>query len=145
MDNQDKFLRELRVDGNKILINKFKEELQEVAQNAFGIDANDLISEDYDIFVALSERETPNQFAERVREKHGLDTVDGFQFPKIYRVQAEMISYCYLDVEALNEEEANQIAEDTDGGDFSSDDDPFNGEWNILKSLTQVAPPPKED
>jgi len=135
MNTQDKALRELRVDGNKIAINKFKDELQTVAQAAFGIDANDLIGEDYDIFVALSERETPNQFAERIGEKHGLDTVDGFQFPKMYRVKAACTTYCYIDVEALNEDEANSIAEDTDGGDFTSIDE--GGDWEIKRTQTK--------
>ena len=129
METNNEALRELRVDGNKILINEFKEEVGKVAEAAYGLEANDMIGEDYDIFVALSEKETPNQFVERVGKRMDLDSIDGFQFPKMYRVQAEMISYCYIDIEAVDEEAANEIAEETDGVAFYSDDDPHNGSW----------------
>ena len=52
---------------------------------------------------------------------------------KTFRVQSECINYCYIDVEAVSKEEANQIAEGIDGGDFTSTED---GAWNILNDLT---------
>jgi len=53
---------------------------------------------------------------------------------KTFRVQAECITYCYIDVEADSTEEANQIAADTDGGEFITTEE---GDWNILESLTK--------
>ena len=44
-----------------------------------------------------------------------------------YRVWAEMITDCYVEVEAESEEDAMNIAEDIDGGDFVIDD----GDWKI--------------
>ena len=51
-----------------------------------------------------------------------------------YRVWAESISYVYLDVEANSEGEALQIAEDTDGGDFT---DSGMGEWVMGRAILQ--------
>lgn len=45
-----------------------------------------------------------------------------------YRVWAESISYVYLEVEANSEDEALQIAEDADGGEFT---DSGNGDWKM--------------
>ena len=53
---------------------------------------------------------------------------------KTFRVQAEVITYCYIDVEADSIEEANEIAGQIDGGDFISSDE---GDFNILDSLTK--------
>ena len=55
----------------------------------------------------------------------------------IYRVWAKMTTYCYLDVEAEDAYEANEIAENTDGGDFIEDSDPYNGDWEIMESETE--------
>ena len=55
---------------------------------------------------------------------------------KKFRVEAECISYCYIIVEADSIDEANDIARDTDGGDFITTDE---GDWNILKTLTREA------
>lgn len=55
---------------------------------------------------------------------------------KTFRVQAEVISYCYIDVKANNAEEANEIAYNTEAGDFISEEN--GGEFNILKTLTEV-------
>lgn len=52
---------------------------------------------------------------------------------KIFRVQAEVVSYCHIDIEANSAEEANSIAEGVDGGDFITDE---GGEFNILNTLT---------
>lgn len=48
-----------------------------------------------------------------------------------YRVWAQSISDVYLDVEADSEEEARNIAEETDGGEFI---DSGYGDW-ILGSV----------
>lgn len=53
---------------------------------------------------------------------------------KTFRVQAEVITFCYLDVKADSAEEANQIAEDTDGGDFITSEK--GGDFVILHTLT---------
>ena len=45
-----------------------------------------------------------------------------------YRVWAEWISDVYLDVEAETEEEALEIAEETDGGEFIESS---TGDWRI--------------
>ena len=58
---------------------------------------------------------------------------------KTFRVQAEIITYCYLDVEATSKEEAHEIAEATDGGEFVTMDD--GGDFNILETLTSELKP----
>lgn len=50
---------------------------------------------------------------------------------KTYRVWAKTIGYCYLDVEAEDEEEAWNIADNTDGGEFTPTAD---GEFEIMDS-----------
>ena len=135
MNKDEKALNELRVAGNRILIDKFKEEVTAVAQQAYGLEVNDLIGDDLDIFHALSDKETPTEFVQRIGEKMDLDLMDGFQFKMKYKVQAEVVTYCYIEIEAHSVEEANQIAEDTDGGDFITEDN--DGDFRILHSLTQ--------
>ena len=49
---------------------------------------------------------------------------------KKYKVMAVMTSYVYLTVEAKNKEEAYDIADDTDGGEFV-EESPFDGSWEI--------------
>lgn len=49
---------------------------------------------------------------------------------KKFRVRAMASSTCYIDVEAESEFEAKQIAEDTDGGEFISEE--TGGDWMIL-------------
>jgi hypothetical protein len=56
---------------------------------------------------------------------------------KKFKVQAEVISYCYIIVEAENAEEANEAAENIDAGDFITDTIDMGGEFNVLKTLTQ--------
>lgn len=51
-----------------------------------------------------------------------------------YRVFAKMTSYAYLDVEAETGEEAKEIAENTDGGEFISTED---GDWEIENAVLQ--------
>lgn len=46
-----------------------------------------------------------------------------------YRVWARSIDYCYLDVEAESEDEAYDIASQTDGGEFCCDS--ASGEWEM--------------
>lgn len=48
---------------------------------------------------------------------------------KKFKVWAEVISDCYLVVEAETLEEAIEIAENTDGGEF--EEDPTGGEFKI--------------
>lgn len=51
---------------------------------------------------------------------------------KKYRIWASYTNYCYLDVEAVDEEQALAIAAEKDGGDYTpciSYDD--YGGWNI--------------
>ena len=49
---------------------------------------------------------------------------------KKYKVMAVMTSYVYLTVEAKNKEEAYDIADDTDGGEFV-EESPFDGSWEL--------------
>ena len=49
---------------------------------------------------------------------------------KKYSVMAVMESYCYLDVEATSKEEALEIAQDTDGGEFVEENE-YDGDWRI--------------
>tara|TARA_R100000655_G_scaffold2758_3_gene10725 strand:+ start:363 stop:551 length:189 start_codon:yes stop_codon:yes gene_type:complete len=49
---------------------------------------------------------------------------------KTYIVKAEMITDCYLEVEAENKNEAYDIAKNTDGGDWvEAEDSYFTGGW----------------
>ena len=59
-----------------------------------------------------------------------------------YRVWAQSISDVYLDVEADSEEEALQIAEDADGGEFI--DDPTGGDW-IMGSVFEIEDDDEDD
>lgn len=52
---------------------------------------------------------------------------------KSFRVWAKMTSYAYLDVKANSKEEAEKIAEDTDGGEFISTNE---GDWEIMTDST---------
>ena len=52
-----------------------------------------------------------------------------------FRVWAKMTSYAYIDIEADTKEEAEKIAEDTDGGEFISGDD---GDWEILTDTEEI-------
>ena len=49
---------------------------------------------------------------------------------KKFKVCAKMTSYCYLNVEAENEEKAIEIAENTDGGEFEQS--ALEGDWEII-------------
>lgn len=49
-----------------------------------------------------------------------------------YRVYAEVSTRCYLDVQASSEEEALQMGEDADGGDFISEEG--GGDWSIYQA-----------
>ena len=48
---------------------------------------------------------------------------------KKYKVMAVMTSYVYLTVEAESKEEAFDIADETDGGDFTEED----CTWTVLE------------
>ena len=56
---------------------------------------------------------------------------------KTYRVWAKMISYAYLDVDAEDEDEAWEVADRTDGGEFTPTSD---GDWELLDTdyITEV-------
>ncbi len=58
-----------------------------------------------------------------------------------FRVWAECITDCYLDVEAKSEEEALNIAAETDGGEFITDDSYGSGDWRV----THAYPLEEED
>ena len=47
-----------------------------------------------------------------------------------FRVWAKAIDYCYLDVEANDEDEAFAIAAETDGGEFITED--CSGDWQLI-------------
>ena len=53
---------------------------------------------------------------------------------KSFRVWAKMTTYCYIDVKANDQDQAETMAKDMDGGDFISTDD---GDWEIVSSLTE--------
>lgn len=53
---------------------------------------------------------------------------------KKYYVEAESIDYLYTIVEAQNEDEAYEIAKDTDGSDFIRVEGWGIGDWNILST-----------
>lgn len=50
---------------------------------------------------------------------------------KKFRVWATYQSDCYLDIEAEDKDEAYAIAKNTDGGDFTPNDDIDNDSWEI--------------
>jgi hypothetical protein len=50
---------------------------------------------------------------------------------KMYRVLCTMETDLYLDVEASSREEAMEIAQNTDGGDFIED----GGSWNVYDAV----------
>lgn len=52
-----------------------------------------------------------------------------------YRVWAKMTSYSFLDVEAENEQEALEIAEYTDGGEFITTE---GGDWEVLSDVKSL-------
>lgn len=52
-----------------------------------------------------------------------------------YRVFYKSIDYVYLDVEANSPEEAQEIAEDTDGGEFKADG---YGDWEYDRTETET-------
>lgn len=52
-----------------------------------------------------------------------------------YRVWAEMITDCYLDVEADSPEEAYDIAYDADGGEFIDTD---SGDWRMSPVVEEL-------
>ena len=56
---------------------------------------------------------------------------------KTYRVWAKIISYAYLDVDAEDEDEAWEVADRTDGGEFTPTHD---GDWELLDTdyITEV-------
>lgn len=58
---------------------------------------------------------------------------------KKFRVWAKCSNYCYLDVEANSAEEAEEIAGNTDGGDFITDDNPYSGDWEIIDNTEEIA------
>lgn len=57
---------------------------------------------------------------------------------KIYRVNAEVISDVYVDIEAESEEEALRLADNMDGGEFI--EDPCGGEFRITNAYVVEEP-----
>lgn len=60
---------------------------------------------------------------------------------KTYRVLATMETDLYLDVEANSKEEAIEIAESTDGGEFIEDG---GGSWNVYDANLLTAKEKKQ-
>lgn len=63
------------------------------------------------------------------------------QKKKTFRVYAKVVTYCYLDVEAENQEQAEEIAQDTDGGDFTTEEVEDGGDFIVApeeKPTTEV-------
>ena len=57
-----------------------------------------------------------------------------------FRVWARCSHYCYLDVEAENEAEARDMAEETDGGEFNEGwYKSTSSDWEILPDISIVA------
>ena len=54
-----------------------------------------------------------------------------------YTVEARIISYATLEVEADTAEEAVDIAENTDGGEFIPDSDPGSGAFDIVRVINE--------
>ena len=54
---------------------------------------------------------------------------------KTYRVWAEITSYAYIDIEAESAEEAEVMAENTDGGEFTPSES--DGDWEIIGDKTE--------
>jgi len=52
-----------------------------------------------------------------------------------FRVYARSIGYCYLDVEADNEEQAMEVAREADGGDFHDDG---IGDWEFSDDVDEL-------
>ena len=52
---------------------------------------------------------------------------------KKWRVYASVETRCYIDVEAKTKDEALQMGEYTDGGDFINEDD--EGDWNVYDAV----------
>ena len=56
---------------------------------------------------------------------------------KKYRVTASYIVYCYATIEAESQDEAENLANNMDGGDFEVDEHGGLGDWNI-DGVTEV-------
>jgi len=56
---------------------------------------------------------------------------------KEFIVYAKYRSICSLNVEADTKEEAEEIARNTDGGHFASEDEDFSSDWHIVNSMTE--------
>jgi hypothetical protein len=56
---------------------------------------------------------------------------------KTYKITASYVSYCTAEIEAETQEEAERIAHDMDGGDFTPAQD--NDDWTIeaVREVTQ--------
>ena len=54
---------------------------------------------------------------------------------KTYRVWAKITSYAYIDIEAESAQEAEFMAENTDGGDFIPSEN--DGDWEIICDKTE--------
>lgn len=56
---------------------------------------------------------------------------------KKYIVYAKMTSYCYVEVEANSPYDAELVAEEKDGADFTPSDMPYDGDWEIVRGMTR--------
>lgn len=55
-----------------------------------------------------------------------------------FKVTAKVTTYCHIIVEAKDENEAYDIAKETDGGDFFTEEDTTGG-WEILTDIEKVS------
>lgn len=55
---------------------------------------------------------------------------------KKYIVYAKYTSYCYVEVEASSARDAELVADEMDGGDFTPSDIPM-GNWEIVPEMTR--------
>lgn len=49
-----------------------------------------------------------------------------------FRVRAKVTTYCYLEVDANNADEAMEIGEETDGGDFITENS--DGDFEVIEA-----------
>ena len=111
----------------------FRAEVDTVAQKYLGIGVYDIIGDDSDLQNAMDEGVHPIEFVKEKTEKYELTPSEPFPVKKKFRVNAEVITFCHIDVEAYDADEANDIADATDGGDFITGE---GGDFVIQKSLT---------
>ncbi|MEK6829782.1 MAG: hypothetical protein AABY15_06700 [Nanoarchaeota archaeon] len=115
---------------------EYKKKVDAIAKKHLGIDVNDIIGDDQDLVNAMEGGEHPMDFVKRIAEKYDLNESVPFPYKKTFKVKAKCTTYSHIEIEAYDVDEANDIAENTDGGDFTSDDEE-GGDWEILSDETK--------